>query len=125
MTTDAKTTTPSRAQRLVIDDGWSPLTANLAAIDEMFGGADIMSDEEEENDILVKHDPEPEPTLLYKSGHGRYKCNRVQCDVLDDPRRRVPDNCGFHHSYSLPDEFQCCGETCRGAFCRCLKFYNS
>ena len=42
-----KTPPPSRARRLVINEGLSPLTANLSSIDEMFGGADIMSDLEE------------------------------------------------------------------------------
>ena len=120
----AKSPPPSRAQRLVIDDGWSPLTANLTAIDEMFGGADIMSDEEEENDILDKHKQE-DTDLVYKSGHGRYKCCRVECDAIDDPWRQVPHNCAFHPAYCLPDEFQYCGEYCRGAFYRCLKFYQT
>ena len=118
-----KMTPPSRAQRLVKEDGLSPLTANLTTIDEMFGGADIMSDEEEEEDILVKHAKGPE--LVYKSGHGRYKCNLVQCDVSDDPWGQVPQNCGFHQDYCLPDNYQHCGQDCRGAFCRCLKFYQS
>ena len=64
-----KCTPPNHAQRLVVDDGWSPLTANLTAIDEMFGGANIMSDEDEEDDILVKHGQE-DPNLVYKSCHG-------------------------------------------------------
>ena len=119
-----KCTPPSRAQRLVVDDGWSPLTANLTAIDEMFGGADIMSDEDEEDDILVKHGQE-DPNLVYKSGHGRYKCNRVQCEVIDDPWSRVPHNCAYHPAYSLPEQFHTCGEDCRGAFCKCLKFYQT
>ena len=125
----AKCTPTSRVRTLVIDEGWSPLTANLTAIDEMFGGADIMSDDEEEKDILVKHElgqrDESIPKPVYKSGHGRYKCNRVQCDVIDDPWRQVPHNCGFHPHYSIPGNFQFCGEDCRGAFCRCLKFYQT
>ena len=123
----AKSTPPSRAQRLTIDDGFSPLTANLTTIDEMFGGADIMSDEEEENDIIGRHDEEGhlDSNLVYESGHGRYKCNRVQC-LIDDPwNPAVPHNCGFHHAYSLPNDFQYCGDYCRGAFCKCLKFYQS
>ena len=123
----AKHTTPpgrARAHRLVVDEGWSPLTANLTAIDEMFGGADIMSDEEEEHDILVKHGQD-DPKLVYTSGHGRYKCNLVQCDTIDDPRREVPHNCAYHPAYCLPDKFQNCGEYCHGAFCRCLKFYQT
>ena len=119
-----KTTPPSRAHRLVVDEGLSPLTANLSTIDEMFGGADIMSDEEEENDILVKHG-QNDPELVYKSGHGRYKCFRVLCDLMDDPWTQVPHNCGYHPGYSLPDGFQPCGEDCRGAFCRCLKCYQT
>ena len=107
----------------MLDEGWSPLTANLTAIDEMFGGADIMSEEEEENGILVKHGQD-NPSLLYTRGHGRYKCYRVHCDTIDDPWRQVPHNCAFHPVYSLPNEFQYCGEDCRGAFCRCLKFYS-
>ena len=125
----AMTTPPSRAQLLVLDDGFSPLTANLTAIDEMFGGADIMSDVEEEEDILAKHNHTAgggqDANHVYKSRHGRYKCNRVQCDVLDDPWRQIPHNCGFHPDFSLPSEFQFCGEDCRGAFCRCLKFYQT
>ena len=61
----------------------------------------------------------------YKSGHGRYKCYLVQCDVTNDPWGQVPHNCGFHPDYSIPDNFDACGEYCRGAFCRCLKFYHS
>ena len=120
----AKCTPTSRVRTLVIDEGWSPLTANLTAIDEMFGGADIMSDDEEEKDILDKHKP-LNPKLVYLSGHGCYKCNRVQCDVTDNPWKQVPDNCGFHPAYSIPDEFDFCGEDCCGAFCRCLKFYQT
>ena len=122
----AKSTPPSRAQRFTIDDGFSPLTANLTTIDEMFGGADIMSDEEEENDIIGRHDEggHLDTNHVYRSGHGRYKCNRVQC-LIDDPWSQVPHNCGFHHAYCLPDDFQYCGDNCRGAFCKCLKFYQS
>lgn len=125
--TASKTTPPSCAQMLVLDEGYSLLTANLTAIDEMFGGADIMSDEEEENDILVKHDRgHGDGGLLYQSGHGRYKCCRVQCVPEDDPWRQInPNNCGFHQGYKLPTGFQTCGDYCRGAFCRCLKFYGT
>ena len=122
---DVAKTPPSYARRLVMEEGLSPLTANLATIDTMFGGADIFSDAEEEDAVLDKHGRDHDDNILYKSGHGRYKCNLVQCDVSDDPWGQVPHNCGFHLDYSLPDNFSACGHFCRGAFCRCLKFYQS
>ena len=106
---NAVKTPPSRARRLVMDEGLSPLMANLATIDEMFGGADIMLDVEEEDDVLDKHGPDD--NIVYKSGHGRYKCNLVQCDVTEDPWGHVPHNCGFHPDYrytiKLQSNFYC------------------
>ena len=121
-TLDVEQTPPSRAQMLVMDDGMSPLTANLTIMDEMFGGADVMSDEEEEQFYLDQHNPPDD--LVYRMGHGRYKCNRVQCNFQDDPCMQVPQNCGYHQSWSLPYNFQPCNKNCRGAFCNCLKFYK-
>ena len=62
-----KMTPPSRAWRLVKDEGLSPLTANLTTIDEMFGGADIMSDLEEEEEVLDKHHHRADLTGSFQS----------------------------------------------------------
>ena len=54
--------------------------------------------------------------LTFEVGHGRMGCKYEVCSGYEDP----PDNCGFNDVYSLPADFQPCGERCQGGWCRCL-----
>ena len=130
-------TTPPRANLLRKVRPLSPWSVNTKKLDEMFAKADILKEGEAEFDKLTDHDDagiitidEKTGLLAFKTsdgsqylqGHGRYKCSRVRC--YEDPWvTSVPDNCGYHGQWTLPDQFVPCGENCRGAFCKCLHFY--
>ena len=60
--------------------------------------------------------------FVYRSGHGREKCSMAKClNTKED----VPNNCGFHGQFILPNWFKPCGPSCRGGYCLCLRFYDS
>ena len=54
--------------------------------------------------------------LTFEVGHGRMGCKYEVCFGHEDP----PDNCGFNDVYTLPEDFEPCGERCQGGWCRCL-----
>ena len=114
----------------------SPFSANLNALSTMFHDADVQPDLTKERlalfdcdvdgDIEVENDGKNNFYLtegyVYRSGHGRDKCSRVKClDTMTD----VPNNCGFHEQFILPNWFQPCGSSCRGGYCLCLRLYDS
>ena len=56
---------------------------------------------------------------VFYPGHGPTLC-------LPACRRRDPPvNCGYNEDWYLPTGFQMCGQTCRGAFCACLRDYSN
>ena len=59
--------------------------------------------------------------LTYVRGHGRNnKCSPYCQDVRTD---QIPHNCGYHRQWLIPYNFQPCGDSCEGAFCRCIDNY--
>ena len=57
--------------------------------------------------------------LIFGVGHGRIGCKYEVCQDQDPP-----DNCGFNDAYTLPTEFEPCGERCQGGWCKCLVNYR-
>ena len=117
----------------------SPHTANIEKLEDMFGEADLHPTSNAEIHALFAHDDTGEIDVnprgiatfhrvrgdysgaFYRTGHGRYKCNRVQCARSSD----VPYNCGFNTKlWQYPPGFRVCGDNCFGAFCRCLHDYD-
>ena len=114
----------------------SPYDANARVLNLTFGRADLQPDPDIEIDTLLSNNVksgvggqihrEPhrqfryirDDNILYSSHHGRYKCSRRKCSNLSD----VPNNCLFHPQWLLPEEFQFCGQNCKGTFCTCLKY---
>ena len=56
---------------------------------------------------------------LFYPGHGPNLC-LPSCRQYDPPM-----NCGYNEEWFLPTGFQMCGSVCCGAFCGCLRGYNS
>ena len=111
----------------------SPRSDNLRYFDKTFGGADKLSTEDEKNLLLRRYKDadisnysdgnflmEMSNGLMYRSGHGELKCNRVRCIQPGMFQQGVPNNCGFHRQWQFTDEFKPCGPQCRGAYCDCL-----
>ena len=113
---------------------------NIKKIEERFQAADLrrnrfnMIDPKAQLQHLREIDPHGHATinqgmttyimsnnLVFEVGHGRLGCKYEVCQVQGhDP----PDNCGFNEEYTLPVDFQPCGERCQGGWCRCLMNYN-
>ena len=88
--------------------------SEIAALDDLHPEADV---ENEENRVKVFTTMEG---WVYRTGHGREKCTKVNC--VDNVRcGTIPNNCAFHPHWYLPPGFQYCGQGCRGAFCHCLQ----
>ena len=111
-----------------------PRMANIIILNNMFGGADIKDDVNEEREVLSNYDEggtedttQDQFTFIttsdntYNSGHGRSKCRFDVCSI----NWEVPDNCGFAgDTWSFPNKFRPCSKGCRGAFCQCINDYN-
>ena len=81
-----------------------------------------------EMDVNGKADPDVALYYLsdgatYESGHGTERCKAEMCLDPDIPPEGIPNNCGFHHLWINPWDFEPCGKMCRGAFCKCLRSY--
>ena len=138
------TTPPRHSHRAIPPDtsqisADSPHTANILRLEDMFGEADLHPTTNAEIHALFAHDSRgqmdvgpsgvttfrrtwgPYSGTFYRTGHGRHKCNRVQCTRSPD----APSNCGFNTElWQYPAGFRECGDNCFGAFCRCLQDYN-
>ena len=136
----ATPSSPHVAVSLLSEHGqMSPLSANLHALQMTFFGADTEPDPNVEVNAILRYDDKGDlglydnlqmryilsNGLVYRTGHGRDKCNYDQC-VLDahDENDVVSHNCGFHPQWLYPPWFKCCGSLCRGAFCNCLRNYE-
>ena len=117
----------------------SPLSHNLGQLDELFGGADTQEDVLGEKTVLENLDLDGDegweatesdvftfqfPSYYnYRTGHGRDRCSHHRC-ATNTARDDLPHNCGWHPHWYLPPDFRRCGQSCRGAFCKCLSSYN-
>ena len=114
----------------------SPLSANLRILSSVFKDADVQPDLCKERLALFECDVDGDIEVdtngkntfyltggfVYRSGHGREKCSMAKClNTKED----VPNNCGFHGQFILPNWFKPCGPSCRGGYCLCLRFYDS
>ena len=113
----------------------SPRSANINKFEEMFADADLKPDSEAEIHALMDLDPDGDLDMdahgnrmffrsdgpWYRTGHGRHKCSHVRCSV--ETPLNVPDNCGYSGQWRYPDQFRPCGDSCYGAFCKCLSLY--
>ena len=112
-----------------------PLSANRHALTETFHNADLMPTSNMELRALHEADPGGKLQLsnggtlsfitmgglTYVRGHGRNnKCSSICQDVPPD---QIPHNCGYHRQWLIPFNFQPCGDSCEGAFCRCIDEY--
>ena len=51
---------------------------------------------------------------VYRTGHGRQKCTRERCELQRHLPRgqynpQLPNNCGLHEQWCLPEDFWYCG----------------
>ena len=118
-----------------------PYDANIYLMDVVFNKADLQTSVAKEKQAIISGSAGPggkEDTkadtftfttkagYTYKTGHGRNKCTRARCELqrhvpIDKVDRKLPNNCGLHEQWSLPDDFWYCGLECRGGFCDCLR----
>ena len=112
----------------------SPLSANKKKLGEMFYNADLEPHDHAQLSVLLHTDPGGQVTYdssgvttfltsdggRYTLGHGREKCFQSRCYK----GQSVPNNCAFASHWTYPDNFQFCGQDCRGAFCSCLRQFR-
>ena len=132
----AKATVPVR--RVVDGITMSPYSANIRALSEAFNDADLQPEVDDEIDVV---DPNADADILgrndqgdfhmiltnglqYTENHGRHKCSRLKCPKSNFSRSQYPSNCGYHPQWILPEGFKPCGDSCKAAFCPCLRLYN-
>ena len=130
---------PAKVQQLQL----SPLSSNIATLDDEYWGADVKPYYEEMRTLEMNgaQDSRYEYCQLdelgnrefaftkvtamdqaydYWSGHGRNKCSPLCLNM----EGHLPNNCGFHPQFKFPAKFRICSEQCRGAFCVCLRTYR-
>ena len=132
----SEATVPVR--RLVDGVTMSPYSANIRALSEAFNNADLQPEVDDEIDVV---DPNADADILgrndqgdfhmiltnglqYTENHGRHKCSRLKCPKSNFSRSQYPSNCGYHPQWILPEGFKPCGDSCKAAFCPCLRLYN-
>lgn len=112
----------------------SPLSTNRKKLREMFQDADLEPHDHGQLTVLLQTDPGGQVTYdtngvttfltsdggRYTLGHGRDRCFQSQC--LNS--QSVPNNCVFASHWTYPNNFQFCGQDCRGAFCSCLRQFR-
>ena len=112
----------------------SPRSTNLSAFKHSFGHADQETNVKDELSYLKEIDEagtaDEEVALYYLSDgatydadHGTERCKAETCLDPDIPPEGIPNNCGFHHLWINPWDFEACGKMCKGAFCQCLRSY--
>ena len=117
----------------------SPYSANIMALSEAFGDADLQRDENEQIWALEEVDEDGylgengyggECTytltnrLQYSVNHGRHGCSLKKCPQSNFSKKPMFHNCGYHSQWALPDDFKPCGDRCMAAFCPCLRLYH-
>ena len=112
----------------------SPLSSNKMKLGQMYHDADLAPHDHAELTALHHADPDGQVTYddngitnfftsdgtNYSLGHGRDKCSYSKCYG----GKNIPTNCGFNDYWTFPDNFQFCGQDCRGAFCSCLRQFR-
>ena len=127
-------------RRVVDGVTMSPYSANIRALSEAFNDADLQPEVDDEIDVVdfnadanilgCNNQGDFEMILInnlrYAVNHGRHKCSRKMCSKTNfSGSKYPPSNCGYHPQWVLPDGFKPCGDNCKGAFCSCLRLYNS
>ena len=110
-------------------------SANLLALGDTFGNADLQLNPERELRALHEVDPEgrvqigPDNVMMFRTtqgyiyevGHGRNRCSHQRC--MPRTKETIPNNCGFNRQFLIPYNYKPCGPGCQGALCRCIKDY--
>ena len=130
------------ADQIAADLRLTPLAANLYLMNVLFNNADVQSEVANERKLLssgsVGGNEDKTADVftfttkggyVYRTGHGRQKCTRERCELQRHLPRgqynpQLPNNCGLHEQWCLPEDFWYCGLQCRGGFCDCLKEWD-